>query len=202
MNAGRKRTFDKQEALDKATRVFWENGYAGTSLTDLTAAIGINKPSLYAAFGNKEQLFASSIEHYMSTYGMPALGSFCDSITPSFKERLRGYLYALIDAHTNSETPIGCFFVNCHCEASSVAFPDGVSTALQEMGVASEIFLATMLEAEIERASLVVDTPVIELSRYLQLVMYGLAVQAKSGKTNKELKKVAKIAVRTFPISG
>ncbi|MCB1719370.1 MAG: helix-turn-helix transcriptional regulator, partial [Candidatus Competibacteraceae bacterium] len=51
MSAGRKRAFDKAEALDKAMRVFWENGYSGTSVTDLTAALGINKPSMYAAFG-------------------------------------------------------------------------------------------------------------------------------------------------------
>ncbi len=71
MSAGRKRTFDEEQALEAAMRVFWQKGYVGTSLSDLTAALGINKPSLYAAFGNKEQLFASALARYGSRYGLP-----------------------------------------------------------------------------------------------------------------------------------
>jgi AcrR family transcriptional regulator len=64
MTAGRRRSFDEAQALETAMRVFWRRGYQGTSLSDLTAALGINKPSLYAAFGNKEQLFARALAHY------------------------------------------------------------------------------------------------------------------------------------------
>ena len=65
MAAGRPRAFDKEKALEAAMLVFWRNGYAGTSMADLTDAMGINKPSLYAAFGNKEQLFVAAVEQYM-----------------------------------------------------------------------------------------------------------------------------------------
>ena len=68
MKAGRHRSFDKNNTLEKAMRVFWQNGYPGTSLTDLTTAMGINKSSLYAAFGNKEKLFNQAIEFYLNKY--------------------------------------------------------------------------------------------------------------------------------------
>src|SRR3989441_4990422 len=64
MPRGRPRTFDTDKALDKALKVFWRKGYEGASLPDLTAAMGINRPSLYAAFGNKEALFKKAVERY------------------------------------------------------------------------------------------------------------------------------------------
>ena len=73
MAAGRQREFDKQVALDAAMNVFWLNGYTGTSLSDLTDAMGINKPSLYAAFGNKEALFVRALNHYIDKHGSPHL---------------------------------------------------------------------------------------------------------------------------------
>ena len=68
MVAGRPRKFDKEHALEAAMLVFWRNGYSGTSLADLTNAMAINKPSMYAAFGNKEQLFKASLEQYINQY--------------------------------------------------------------------------------------------------------------------------------------
>ena len=201
MSAGRKRTFDTEEALDKAMRVFWENGYSGTSLTDLTAALGINKPSLYSAFGNKEQLFSSSIEHYNSTYSMPTFAGYDSSTEKTFKGRLQSFLYALIDTQTNSETPCGCFFVKCLCESGSTAFPSDVAAAIQEMDSSTEKVLAEILESEVELGTLSSTVSVQELSIYLQSVMFGLAVQARSGKSKKELRAIADIAVQTFPSS-
>ena len=64
MAMGRPRAFDMDQALDQALHVFWEKGYAGTSITDLTEAMGINPPSLYAAFGNKEKLFKKALDRY------------------------------------------------------------------------------------------------------------------------------------------
>src|SRR5919204_2338880 len=76
MPGGRPRSFDADTALDRALDVFWRHGYEGTSLADLTAAIGINKPSLYAAFGNKEELFGKVLTRYLDGpggYAAPAL---------------------------------------------------------------------------------------------------------------------------------
>ena len=70
MAAGRHRGFDKEHALEKAMLVFWKNGYPGTSLTDLTTIMEINKSSLYAAFGNKEMLFNQALALYLTRHGL------------------------------------------------------------------------------------------------------------------------------------
>ncbi len=71
MPAGRQREFDEEIALEAAMSAFWANGFSGTSMADLTRAMGINKPSLYAAFGNKEALFVRALTHYLGKHGYP-----------------------------------------------------------------------------------------------------------------------------------
>lgn len=197
MTAGRKRTFDKEEALDKAMRLFWENGYCGTSLTDLTMTLGINKPSLYAAFGNKEKLFQASIEHYMSAYG-PSMQQQKDAAEKPLKDKLSDYLYNRIDAQTDSKTPKGCFFVKSRCESGSVAFPVGLSTTLVELGVAREKILFELLKDDFSRG-VFQGFQENDIIGYLLSIMHGLAVQARNGKTRKELKAIADIFISTFP---
>ena len=95
MGAGRQREFDKRVALDAAMKVFWANGYSGTSLSDLTDVMGINKPSLYAAFGNKEALFISALDHYTGEHGAPHNQELHKS-NKNLRSRLRVYtVYAL-----------------------------------------------------------------------------------------------------------
>jgi len=199
MNAGRKRSFDKEEALDTATRVFWENGYAGTSLAQLTSALGINKPSLYAAFGNKEQLFAAAMEHYMEQYAASALHHLTNSADAPLKGRLRGYLFGIIDVISDCESPKGCMFVKSSCEAGGVAIPGEITNSLQDMGMANEMALTNLLEAERLNGQLPEDTRVDDISAYLLSVTYGLTVLAQRGKTKEELKAVAEMAVSALP---
>lgn len=72
---GRPRSFDKEAALERAMEVFWRLGYEGASMTDLTAAMGIASPSLYAAFGSKEALFRQALDHYRATEGKEIWGA-------------------------------------------------------------------------------------------------------------------------------
>jgi AcrR family transcriptional regulator len=202
MNAGRKRSFDKEEALDKAMRVFWENGYAGTSLAQLTSALGINKPSLYAAFGNKEQLFATAMEHYMDRYAAPALHQLTDPSDVPLKGRLRAYLFGIIDVISDCESPKGCMFVKSSCESGSVAIPGEIATSLQDMGMANEMALTNLLEAERLNGQLPEDIQVHDITSYLLSVTYGLTVLAQRGKTKEELMAVAEMAVSALPGIG
>lgn len=202
MNAGRKRAFDKEEALDKAMRVFWENGFAGTSLADLTSALGINKPSLYAAFGNKEQLFATALEHYMDQYGSPNLRRLTDPPDAPLKGRLRAYLFGIIDVVTDCESPKGCLFVKSSCESGSAAIPSEITSLLQDMGLTNEMVLTDLLEAERLRGQLPEDAQVQDITGYLLSVMYGLSVLARCGKTKEALKAVADMAVSALPSEG
>src|SRR5579862_7020387 len=102
---GRPRAFDLEKALDRAMQVFWRKGYLGTSLSDLTEAMGINRPSLYAAFGNKESLFRKALEHYSkgpSAYLNDALRE------PNARAVVERLLRGVVDLLTNPHTPTTC----------------------------------------------------------------------------------------------
>ena len=202
MNAGRKRSFCKEEALDRAMHVFWENGYAGTSVTHLTTALGINKPSLYAAFGNKEQLFATAIEHYMEEYAAQILDRLTNPPNAPLKERLKSYLLGIIEVICDRESPKGCMFVKSSCESDSIAVPDEIRSSLKNMGLASEMALSELLEAEKLRGQLPPDTQVQVITGYLLSVTYGMTVLAGRGQTKEELKAVAEMAVNLIPGIG
>lgn len=199
MKAGRKRSFDKEEALDKAMRVFWENGYAGTSLAQLTEALGINKPSLYAAFGNKEQLFATAMEHYVERYAARNIERLTQPPGATLRQRLSAYLAGVIDTITDSECPKGCMYVKSSCESGSVAVPDEIQASIDEMGLATEQALAGMLEAEQQSGELPADVRVQDIVGYILSVTYGLSVLARRGKTKKELITVAEMAIGSLP---
>src|SRR5580700_8309201 len=106
---GRPRAFDTDEALDQAMHLFWRKGFLGTSLSDLTEAMGINRPSLYAAFGNKESLFRKALEHYSkgpSAYLNDALRE------PNARAVVERLLRGVVDLLTNPHTPTTCMWVH------------------------------------------------------------------------------------------
>ncbi len=202
MSAGRKRAFDRQQALDQAMHVFWANGFAGTSLSDLTAALGINKPSLYAAFGNKEQLFNAAVAHYMSDYGLPKLRGRLESANEPLQERIRAYLYGVVDLVTDSGSPRGCLFVRSACEAGGTAVPQDVSATIRRMGQESEAALVDMLKVEQRRGNLSEDVCADDTARFIMSIIYGLAVLAKNGDSKISLRAVADVAVDAVPVPG
>src|SRR5262245_44852443 len=108
MKKGRPREFDADEALCKALRVFREKGYEGASLLDLTRAMGINRPSLYAAFGNKEALFRKAVDRYVDEHGAALREALAEPTARRAVERL---LRATADALTVPRTPRGCLLV-------------------------------------------------------------------------------------------
>ncbi len=200
MNAGRKRGFDKQEALDKAMRVFWESGYAGTSVSDLTAALGINKPSLYAAFGNKEQLFRSALDRYRADYGAPLWQRLLEPVDVPLAERIRAYLYGIADLVSAKDSPPGCLFVKSSCESGSHAMPEDITNALLVQAKATEKHLVGFLKDERSRGNLAAGADTLQLARYLLSIMYGLGVLAKNGATRRSLRSVADLAVAAVPV--
>lgn len=199
MNQGRKREFDEQDALDNAMRVFWTNGYAGTSMSDLTEAMGINKPSLYAAFGNKEQLFKAAVQHYMKDYGAPQWQKLLEPADAPLPERIRRYLYAIVDLVSDPRSPRGCLFVKSACESGSEALPGDITTLLNSMGKENEAALVAFLDKEKLEGNLPAETDVKRLATYLLSVMYGMGVLVKNGNSRRALKAAVDVAVEVVP---
>ncbi|MFT5880195.1 MAG: AcrR family transcriptional regulator [Moritella sp.] len=121
MTVGRNRSFDKDSALEIAMWVFWKNGYPGTSLTDLTRAMGINKSSLYATFGNKESLFDQVIAFYLTKHGTVHSAELFKT-EAKLKERIRNYLLSIANMLTSQDLPKGCLI----CLSTSEIPGDGL----------------------------------------------------------------------------
>lgn len=193
--AGRKRAFDKTEALDKAMRVFWDNGYAGTSLSDLTTSLGINKPSLYAAFGNKEQLFNATLDHYVQQYGADPLKQLREPADLPFATRLENYLLAVVANNTHQDLPVGCFVVKCYCESGGNSLPEDADHALQRLRTSNEQTLTQFFVSEQQKGQLSSTLSPEALADYVLSQVYGISVMARSGKRCDELKSIVKTAV-------
>lgn len=106
---GRPRSFDRQQALGCAMRVFWEKGFEDASMTDLTQAMGIASPSLYAAFGGKEALFLEALELYQTTVNTEIWNSLKDE--PTIAAAIEGFLVNTAVSYSRPDTPAGCLIV-------------------------------------------------------------------------------------------
>jgi len=191
---GRPREFDIDKALGRALFVFWRKGYEGASLADLTKAMGINRPSLYAAFGNKEALFRKAIDRYIEG---PASHVRESLKQPTARDVVECLFYRSIDLITGSRNPRGCFLVQ-----SALACGDTSACVRREMAkrrASGEALLRERFERALAEGDLPVDTAPADLARYVTTVSHGMAVQAAGGATRDELRKVAEMALRAWP---
>ena len=117
---GRPRTFDADIALDKAMKVFWEKGYEGSSLPELTEAMGMNRPSMYAVFGNKENLFRLALDRYGATHD-PLFNAALKE--PTARAVVEHFLRGNADAQTETDQPAGCLVINGALACSDDALP-------------------------------------------------------------------------------
>ncbi len=198
MRAGRKRTFDTTDALDKAMRVFWRNGYAGTSMNDLTQALGIAKPSLYAAFGNKEDLYAAALEHYMAQYGAPLQRRLREPADAPLAQRLRNYLDGVLDLIADTGSPRGCLFVKSSCELGGSAMPEQAAAALHDMDLANEKALTDVLASERRHGRLQGHADPRHIAGLVIATIYGLSVLARQGRPRAQLDAVADALIVTL----
>jgi AcrR family transcriptional regulator len=191
---GRPREFDTDAALDCALRVFWEKGYEGASLTDLTGAMGINRPSLYAAFGNKESLFRKAMERYAEGPAAYVKAALEQRTARAVAERL---LKGSMDFLGNSKNPRGCLMIQ-----SALACGDEASGVREELSKARCRTLEA-IRKRFERAKAEGDLPrntdACQLARFISTVMQGMAVQASSGACGGDLKSVVEMAMRAWP---
>ena len=191
---GRPRAFDIDRALDRALHVFWERGYQGTSLSDLTEAIGINRPSLYAAFGNKEALFRKALDRYVKKTVTFVLDAVTEPTARRFSERL---LHSAADVVTNPHNPPGCLTVRGALASGEEADPIRLELALRRSH--GEALIRKRLDRAKREGDLPPHANPADLARYLATVYQGMSVQAAGGATRAQLRGVAKIALRAWP---
>lgn len=194
MAPGRPRTFDVDEALDTALKVFWRKGYEGTSIDDLTAAIGINRPSLYCAFGNKEQLFRKALDRYLGEAGAFYAEVLAQPTARGVAER---YLLGMADALTDPRHPPGCLAVQGALSCSESADP--IREELIARRASSEASLRERLERARSDGELSPGDDPADLARFLVTVAHGMAVQAAGGACRDAMRRVAALALRAWP---
>jgi AcrR family transcriptional regulator len=194
MPSGRRRQFDVDEALDRALAVFWARGYEGATLPELTRAMGINRPSLYAAFGNKEQLFRKALDRYQ-TGPQAFLG---EALAQPTARAVGEALFAgFVRMHRGPGQARGCLIVCGALTCGEEAEP--VRRELARLRQAAVTALRQRFERAVRDGDLPEGTDCATLARYVATVLNGLAVQAASGATEKELRRVAAVAMRAWP---
>jgi len=194
MPGGRPRSFDAATALDRALEVFWRQGYEGTSLADLTAAMGINKPSLYAAFGNKEELFGKVLARYLDGPGAYAADALD---APTGREVIERLIHGAIDLTAGENTPPGCLCVKTvHASGPDAHAARQDAVTVRKAGEAA-------LRRRLEQAT---DLPSrhqpAALAALVHTISDGIAVQAAAGRSRDELRRIGTSALCTLLDEG
>jgi AcrR family transcriptional regulator len=191
---GRPLAFNQEEALNKALNVFWSHGYEGTSMAELTEALGINKPSIYAAFGNKEALFRKALTRYR-VGPVAFVGEAMKA--PTARQAVENLLAKAVDFFSNKSMPSGCMIVQgaLTCGQSS--------SAIQQELIAYRGNFETTLINRFELAKAQGDlSPEVnskQLAKYIATIHQGMSVQATSGATREELLAIVAMAMKSWP---
>jgi AcrR family transcriptional regulator len=194
MALGRPREFDTEEAIAKAMRLFWRKGYEGTSVSDLTDELGINRPSLYAAFGGKDELFLKVLDRYdreTAPFTQASLRA------PTARALAEGLMYGACAFHSDARNPPGCLMVHGALiggSASAMAREETRSRRARLKDLIAERLTRAQAEGDLGRG----DDP-SALAGYLVAMLRGLAVEAASGAQPAELREIADIAMTAWP---
>jgi AcrR family transcriptional regulator len=191
---GRPRAFDKDQALDQALHVFWEKGYEGTSIADLTEAMGINPPSLYAAFGNKEALFREALDRYEALRDAIMEEAFA---APSAREAMSRLLQGTADRLSDKDKPRGCLMVQGALSGGEEC--EAVKRDLAARRAGGEALIRERLKRAKREGDLPADADPAAIARFITTVLQGMAVQATGGAGRKELRAIADMALRAWP---
>jgi len=192
MNKGRPRQFDPEEALDRAMLVFWEKGYRGTSLDDLTGVMGINRPSLYAAFGDKEALFIRAVDQYRGRYLGPPIRKLLEagSLAAGLDEFFEDMAEVVVGAGHPPGCMIACLLSEECCESETIR-----SELYSSIQAADEVF-ARVFQAHNKELSVSVSPE--QAARLLTTFLHGMSIRARAGADPIELAGTARSFAATM----
>lgn len=190
---GRPRQYEHGAALDAALATFWSKGFAGTSLDDLASAMGMNKPSIYAAFGNKDALYASAVEHYQLTIGR----TFIEPLNRgrALADDLEAFYAAVTGVVTGAHGPLGCI-VACTLPAEAETAPGARELLATAIGRIDEAVRRRLARA-VEQGELAHDTDLKTQAQLITSGMLALSLRGRSGASKRDLKRIARAFVAT-----
>jgi TetR/AcrR family transcriptional regulator, copper-responsive repressor len=189
---GRPRQYDPDQALAKAAEAFWKNGYAATSLDDLAAATGMNRPSLYAAFGDKRDLYIKTLERYQNRSRVKTIELLTDS--KSLREFLTRFYDGALDIYrAGSDDARGCYSIST-APAQATVDP-GVRTFLNDSIRGTDAFLADVIARARERGEIAASAEPAALAQIATATLHTIAVRSRVGAPRKELKALAAAAI-------
>jgi len=191
---GRPREFDVDQALTAALRVFWSKGYEGASMTDLTDAMGITRPSLYAAFGNKESLFRKALDLY-EREKLCYIGQALEAPTArGVAERL---LNGSLANQTSRDDPRGCLGVISSVACGAEA--DCIRQEVLERGRIAHEALIERMERAVAEGDFHAPVDPEGITKYLTAILQGMAVQAGAGASREELQRLVDTTLAVWP---
>lgn len=190
---GRPRSFDRETALEKAVLAFWEHGYEATSVSDLTRVMGIGAPSLYAAFGDKQSLFAEVVREYGTTYGSFTERALAEE--PTARAAVERMLREAAVEYTTPGRPHGCLVIHA---AINCTTPE-VETSLRDARNANIAAFESRIRADIAAGELPSDTDAAALARHTGAIIQGMSQQARDGASEEELVALAELAMAIWP---
>ena len=191
---GRPLSFDRDAALHQAMLLFWRHGYEATSLSDLTAAMGVTPPSIYAAFGDKKRLFLEAVARYVS--GPVTSGGIIEGAATA-RDAARGLLRAAALGFTGADTPPGCLLASSAISCSAAAAD--VQAELAAIRREIETCLRRRIAQAVEAGEMDAEADADALAGYVMAVIQGMSTLARDGAAQEKLTRVAATAMLAWP---
>lgn len=201
---GRPLSFDRDAALEQAMRLFWRHGYEATSLRDLTTAMGVSPPSLYAAFGDKKALFRAAVARYV---GEPATADALIDAAPTARDAAWALLETSAIGFTGRDTPRGCLLasaaIGCAPDAADVQREIAAIRRRTETRLRDRI-AGALADGELDAADAGGDPAALAetLAAHVMAVIQGMSTLARDGAPREKLLRVAGAALRGWPLPG
>ncbi|MFL6113140.1 MAG: TetR/AcrR family transcriptional regulator [Catenulispora sp.] len=191
---GRPRAFDRDAALNAALFEFWRHGYEATSIATLTKAMGINPPSLYAAFGDKRKLFTEAVSRYAETYGGYGTRAF---ELPTARESVEHMLHTIAADYTDPAHPPGCLVI--HGAVKTTEASEDVKQELRSYREGTKRAIIDKIATDLAKGLLPPHTDAEALGTFYAAVIQGMSTQAVDGATRGDLERLADVALSAWP---